>query len=130
MLKFSYSSRWTTRTDRGVPISSRSVIVPAELELSTDFESALSTSFFKRREESGRPDGSVMSVLDMRPRPSAGIEGAPPPAPGRSMLKADAGALPRGAANGAAPRSARKLSSRDRGDGNGWSPARAAIRAA
>ena len=61
MLKFSYSSRWTTRTDRGVPISSRSVIVPAELELSTDFESALSTSFFKRPPRE-RPAGRVRDV--------------------------------------------------------------------
>jgi hypothetical protein len=72
MLKFSCSSDCTTRTERGVPSSSRSVMVPAAFDESKLDELALSTSFLSLRAESG-PE----PALGTEPKERAGMAGAP-----------------------------------------------------
>jgi hypothetical protein len=126
MLKFSCSSDCTTRTERGVPSSSRSVMVPAAFDESKLDELALSTSFLSLRAESG-PE----PALGTEPKERAGMAGAPllpdppPPKPAAGRLSekpvllalgagsaAAGSAAPGSAAAGGSPRAARKESSR------------------
>lgn len=146
----SYSSFCTTRTERGVPSSSRKVIVPALFDVSMSVESAFRTCFFSRRDERGRELSSAAAeftvACGIEPSPSAGIAGLISPLlpSGRLMLKADGGAVGRAccwrkdstrdtdASSAPVLRacSFRKESSRERGDIGTLSPAAACWRAA